>query len=439
MHPFPSIWNGLSVGGGGGGGSSDSFSIIATDAGTFPTASSPTDILTLTTTDTLKTFFEGDETTDTIYLNVANLWNKAGDEYSGYHSTTSREWFQIPFGRLGDITNNPTADYGHLRVFTDDPVSVKYFNQDSSWTRLVDEYDGQTFLRVDGANVMQNVLGVNVSNTGAAATSNLQLSPYWNTSGTPNVIQVDLTEVTSNINSNIFLYRRSGVSRVSLNKSGSLNLDMAGAGTASITVGYDGGFVFTGGIGHIKRNTTLSLGIEYLIANSYVNGHIRRPSANWTTTSGAVYLGRDIGTFSPTSGTATFTNLSIEQVINQTGGANGITRGIHINPTLTAAADFRALDIAAGKIFYAATNTAGGTTGAQTINKISGTVNFAAAATTLVVTNNLVTTASIIFCVVRTNDATATIKNVVPAAGSFTITLGAAATAETSVGFMVIN
>lgn len=92
-----------------------------------------------------------------------------------------------------------------------------------------------------------------------------------------------------------------------------------------------------------------------------------------------------------------------------------------------------------GKWFYDATNTAGGTTGAQTINKPSGTVNFAAAATTLVVTNNMVTTSSIILCVVRTNDSTATLKNVVPASGSFTITLTAAATAETSVGFLVVN
>ncbi len=88
---------------------------------------------------------------------------------------------------------------------------------------------------------------------------------------------------------------------------------------------------------------------------------------------------------------------------------------------------------------YDQTITAGGTTGAQTINKPAGTVNFAAAATTLVVTNSLVTTSSTIYCSVRTNDTTAFIKNVIPAAGSFTIRLEAAATAETSVGFFVIN
>lgn len=85
------------------------------------------------------------------------------------------------------------------------------------------------------------------------------------------------------------------------------------------------------------------------------------------------------------------------------------------------------------------TVTTGGTTGDQTINKISGTVNFAATATTLTVTNSFVTTSSLVFCTIRTNDATAIIKNVVPGSGSFVITLNAAATAETSVGFFVVN
>jgi len=85
------------------------------------------------------------------------------------------------------------------------------------------------------------------------------------------------------------------------------------------------------------------------------------------------------------------------------------------------------------------TITAGGTVGAQTINKLAGTVNFAAGAGSLVVTNSLVNASSIVFAVVRTGDLTALIKNVVCASGSFTITLNANATAETSVGFIVLN
>jgi len=48
--------------------------------------------------------------------------------------------------------------------------------------------------------------------------------------------------------------------------------------------------------------------------------------------------------FTPTSGTATFTGLNYASTINQTGGANGITRGLYVNPTLTAAADWRSIE-----------------------------------------------------------------------------------------------
>jgi len=85
------------------------------------------------------------------------------------------------------------------------------------------------------------------------------------------------------------------------------------------------------------------------------------------------------------------------------------------------------------------TDTAGGTTGAQVIDKPKGSVNFAAAASSLVVTNSLVTADSHVYAVVKTADATAWIKNVVPGAGAFTINLGAAATAETRVAFWVTN
>lgn len=92
---------------------------------------------------------------------------------------------------------------------------------------------------------------------------------------------------------------------------------------------------------------------------------------------------------------------------------------------------------AASRFSMVGTITAGGTTGNQTINLISGTVNFAAAATAITVTNNTVTTSSIVYAMARTNDTTCSVKNVVPAAGSFVINMTAACNAETSVGWFV--
>jgi hypothetical protein len=92
-----------------------------------------------------------------------------------------------------------------------------------------------------------------------------------------------------------------------------------------------------------------------------------------------------------------------------------------------------------GKQIFDYTYTAPATTGAQTIDKVSGSVNFAAAATSLVVTNSLVTTNSIVQPILMTNDATAELGAVVVASGSFTIYMRTAPTAETKVAFFVIN
>lgn len=97
------------------------------------------------------------------------------------------------------------------------------------------------------------------------------------------------------------------------------------------------------------------------------------------------------------------------------------------------------INVGTSGLAFDRTNTAGGTTGAQTINKSAGSVNFAASATSLVVTNSLVTATSNIIATVSTNDGTLKSVQAVPAAGSFTLFANAAATAETRVVFLVTN
>jgi hypothetical protein len=71
-------------------------------------------------------------------------------------------------------------------------------------------------------------------------------------------------------------------------------------------------------------------------------------------------FGEFTGTYAPTSvsGTPSFNALKLTPTINQTGGANGITRGLYINPTLTAVADFRAIEVASGITILGAATTA---------------------------------------------------------------------------------
>jgi hypothetical protein len=74
-----------------------------------------------------------------------------------------------------------------------------------------------------------------------------------------------------------------------------------------------------------------------------------------TSTTGTNHFVSILPLFTPTSGTTIWNAALITPTINQTGGANGITRGLYINPTLTAAADFRAIETSNGKVIFGGT------------------------------------------------------------------------------------
>ena len=166
--------------------------------------------------------------------------------------------------------------------------------------------------------------------------------------------------------------------------------------------------------------------------------------------------------FTATAGGTNFAGLKWTSADTLTNGGNTYDTGVIRTPTVagqvqindgTTAGTFRDLklrDLLADNtnsklggpanlfkgLYLDFTNTA--TVGAVTINKPSGRVRIAAAGTSVVVTNSLVTAASHVFAVASTNDATARVTNVVPAAGSFTIS-SVATTAETTFDFLVIN
>jgi hypothetical protein len=81
------------------------------------------------------------------------------------------------------------------------------------------------------------------------------------------------------------------------------------------------------GRNNITGGTNLALAGDTFAATSGANVHLLVGSG-----------------FAPTSGTGTFTTDRVAPTINQTGGANGITRGVSVEPTLTSAADWRSFD-----------------------------------------------------------------------------------------------
>ncbi len=141
------------------------------------------------------------------------------------------------------------------------------------------------------------------------------------------------------------------------------------------------------------------------------------------------------GSLGITSGSSVATNGSGGALNITSGNGNGTGNGGNI--TITPGTGGASGNI--GQLKFPKTVTAIGTTGDQTIHKIIGTVNIAASGTSVTVTNSACFTSSIVLATIQTNDSTAVIKNVVPGNGSFTITLNAAATAATAIGWMVLN
>ena len=220
----------------------------------------------------------------------------------------------------------------------------------------------------------------------------------------------------------------------------SLPLDIQVGGVNKFSVDQNGGLVVRGTAsllgGAIYGTSTLDTNVWYSQYSASATGTgamLTFANATRTNTSGTQALVKISAVYNQASGTAANTDLLISRT--QTAVGSGIQRLADFQVGGTSMFGIDNL----GSTTHNRTITAGGTTGNQTINKPSGTVNIAAAGTTVTVTNSLVDTNSIVHVVLRTADATATIKNVVPGAGSFAINLGAAATAEVSIGFLVTN
>jgi len=73
-------------------------------------------------------------------------------------------------------------------------------------------------------------------------------------------------------------------------------------------------------------------------------GRFRLNGTAFVQTSGTVINLKSSSFFEPTSGTATFQELNLSPQVSQSGGSNGISRALYVNPILSAAADWRSIE-----------------------------------------------------------------------------------------------
>jgi hypothetical protein len=216
-------------------------------------------------------------------------------------------------------------------------------------------------------------------------------------------------------------------------------------GSNNMAIGMSAQYSLTTG----SYNSAIGVSAQYSLTTGTNNSAIGRDAQYYLTTGGSnSAIGRAAQQYLANGSTAaTIADNSVYIGANTKQSADSVTNenvfgynatGIGSNSCVIGSSAVTKCQLY-GDIILDKTVTASGTTGAQTINKTVGSVNFAAAASSLVVTNSRVTTASVIVATVATDDATMKSVVAVSAAGSFTLTANAAATAETRVNFIVIN
>lgn len=121
-----------------------------------------------------------------------------------------------------------------------------------------------------------------------------------------------------------------------------------------LEIGTTDRFQFSSGrMAHVTSGGSISnfqivggnIAMQYTTINIGTNSYTSAVgfADSWTRTTAAQSFGSYVS-FSPTSGTSAFASFVGQPAISQSGGANGITRGLYVNPTLTSAFDWRSIE-----------------------------------------------------------------------------------------------
>jgi hypothetical protein len=181
--------------------------------------------------------------------------------------------------------------------------------------------------------------------TGSSANNALSITGTWNTTGAATGIFVNITNTASGANARLMDLRLDNNTIFYITKS--VGGAVPNAPIASNGYGIGNGQIVICGVDGTNALTTSSTAFNFsdsLITEgySYVFSSRQYVSKNYTSgTGGFIQVLRG---YAPTSGTGVFNTMVLQPTINQQGGANGITRGLVISPTLTAAADWRSIE-----------------------------------------------------------------------------------------------
>ncbi|MBP6904899.1 MAG: tail fiber domain-containing protein [Candidatus Pacebacteria bacterium] len=223
-----------------------------------------------------------------------------------------------------------------------------------------------------------------LAGSGSLAGSVLSATQTWNTTGAPTALKLNVTNTASGAAALLMDLQVGGVSQFKVSKAGNATQMMSQFGTSA-----SGAKIFSMTTTPSVLNTA---GTNLAFYNATINAAATGGAFAFTgepmvQTSGSVYTVTIPQYFTPSSGTATYAALGITGNITQTGGANGITRGIFINPNLSTVVDYRAVDLAnnsgygiyqsgASALNYFAGKTGIGMTGASVALDVTGDIEY---------------------------------------------------------------
>ncbi len=200
-----------------------------------------------------------------------------------------------------------------------------------------------------------DIADTTLAGSGSLTGSIFNLAQTWNTTGAPTAIKLNVTNTadggTGNFSTTKLMdLQVGGTSQFSVDKTGQIFIAGSRIGSAgALLIVPDGNLTLTG-------NQRLFLNANSSTGNTGVDLISFANNATDARTSGTgSFIGGDV-TFAPASGTAVWSALSFRPTVNQTGGANGITRGLFISPTITAATDFRAIETTVGNVIFGSTS-----------------------------------------------------------------------------------